>query len=44
MKPQLIPLPRSVKERDGAFRLDPGAAIGFEGPGSAREIAELLAE
>lgn len=44
MKPQLVPLPRTVKERDGAFRLDSGAAIGFEGPASAREIAELLAE
>ena len=44
MKPQLVPLPRTVKERDGAFLLDPGAAIGFEGPASAREIAELLAE
>ena len=44
MKTQLVPLPCTVEERDGAFRLDPGAAIGFEGPASAREIAELLAE
>ena len=44
MRTALVPLPRKLEERDGSFRLVPGAAIGFEGPGSAREIAELLAE
>ena len=44
MKTNLLPLPRSLEEREGAFRLAPAAAIGYEGPASAREIAELLAE
>ena len=42
MKNTLVPLPRALEERDGSFRLAPDAAIGFEGPASAREIAELL--
>ena len=44
MKTTLVPLPGRLEERAGAFRLEPDAAIGFEGPDSAREMAELLAE
>ena len=44
MKTTLVPLPRSLEAREGAFRLAPDAAVGFEGPDSAREIAELLAD
>ena len=30
MKTNLLPLPRSLEEREGAFRLAPAAAIGYE--------------
>lgn len=39
MRTTLVPLPGRLEERAGAFRLEPDAAIGFEGPDSARATA-----
>ena len=40
----LLPLPKSVVWREGAFALPETAAIAWQGPDAARGVAELLAE
>ena len=42
--PSLLPLPSSVQETGGSFRLAPDAAVAWRGPDSAAEIAGLLAD
>ena len=40
----LLPLPKSVVWREGAFALPETAALAWQGPDAARGVAELLAE
>ena len=42
--PSLLPFPRSFVEREGTCALTSSAAIAWQGPDTARGVAELLAE
>lgn len=44
MKMNILPLPTSVTELPGSLTLSPDASIAWQGPDSARDVAELLAE
>ncbi len=42
--PSLLPLPASVSWLEGTYELPASAAIAWQGPAAARDVAELLAE